>query len=148
MHRTCQNKESVPESQHPAAYRQRTALKRYRKSESETLMCCPYHARQLIERHSQLHYLTISIKCWLLQSTIKQKYQDKIICKRENPYEKLLIKNAQEQWSTNHGTQQTQNFSLQLVRNANNTSRCHNITRKLGYRSNTMQRNSKSNQQK
>lgn len=47
-----------------------------------------------------------------LQSTIKQKYQDKIIIKRENPCEKLL---TQEQRSMNHGTQQTQDFSLNYL---------------------------------
>jgi hypothetical protein len=72
----------------------------------------PLHARELIERHSKLHYLINRIKCWLLQSTIKQKYQDKIIIKRENPYEKVL---TQEQWLTNHETQQTQDFSLNYL---------------------------------
>lgn len=47
MHKTCQNKESMPESQPPATYWQRTALKRYRKSGSETLNCCLYTKNNL-----------------------------------------------------------------------------------------------------
>lgn len=147
MHRTCQNKESVPESQHPAAYRQRTALKRYRKSESETLMCCPYHARQLIERHSQLHYLTISIKCWLLQSTIKQKYQDNHLQAgksiSEITYKECPRTVVNESWNATNS-----DFSLNYLWEMLTTP--VGVITSLGnfYRSNTMQRNSKSNQQK